>query len=70
MFRSPREARQAGISTVYQELTVLPNLSVAENVFLGREPRTRLGSRGPFAGSRLRRAHYSSATASRLIRRQ
>lgn len=37
-FRSPREARQAGISTVYQELTVLPNLSVAENVFLGREP--------------------------------
>ena len=38
-FHSPREARQAGISTVYQELTVLPNLSVAENVFLGREPR-------------------------------
>src|SRR5215467_9947901 len=38
-FRSPREARQAGISTVYQDLTVLPNLSVAENVFLGREPR-------------------------------
>jgi ABC-type sugar transport system ATPase subunit len=42
-FRSPREARQAGISTVYQELTVLPNLSVAENVFLGREPRFGLG---------------------------
>ena len=39
MFRSPREARQAGINTVYQELTVLPNLSVAENVFLSREPR-------------------------------
>jgi ABC-type sugar transport system ATPase subunit len=43
MFRSPREARQAGISTVYQELTVLPNLSVAENVFLGREPRIGCG---------------------------
>jgi ABC-type sugar transport system ATPase subunit len=42
-FRSPREAREAGISTVYQELTVLPNLSVAENVFLGREPRTSWG---------------------------
>jgi ABC-type sugar transport system ATPase subunit len=42
-FRSPRDARHAGISTVYQELTVLPNLSVAENVFLGREPRGRLG---------------------------
>jgi ABC-type sugar transport system ATPase subunit len=38
-FRSPRQAREAGISTVYQELTVLPNLSVAENVFLGREPK-------------------------------
>jgi ABC-type sugar transport system ATPase subunit len=42
-FRSPREAREAGISTVYQELTVLPNLSVAENVYLGREPRNRFG---------------------------
>src|SRR5215467_12498128 len=39
-FRSPREAR---ISTVYQELAVLPNLSVAENIFLGREPRSRFG---------------------------
>ena len=43
MFSSPREARQAGISTVYQELTVLPNLSVAENVFVGREPRLAWG---------------------------
>lgn len=43
IFRSPREAREAGISTVYQELTVLPNLSVAENIFLGREPRSRFG---------------------------
>jgi ABC-type sugar transport system ATPase subunit len=42
-FRSPREARQAGISTVYQELTVLPNLSVVENVFLSREPRVGWG---------------------------
>jgi ABC-type sugar transport system ATPase subunit len=42
-FRSPREAREAGISTVYQELTVLSNLSVAENIYLGREPRNRLG---------------------------
>jgi ABC-type sugar transport system ATPase subunit len=42
-FDSPRMATAAGISTVYQELTVLPNLTVAENVFLGREPRTRHG---------------------------
>ena len=38
----PRAAQQAGISTVYQELTLLPNLTVAENLYLGREPR-RLG---------------------------
>jgi ABC-type sugar transport system ATPase subunit len=42
-FRTPREAREGGISTVYQELTVLANLTVAENVFLGREPRRRSG---------------------------
>ncbi len=32
-------ARAAGIATVFQELTLLPNLTVAENLFLGREPR-------------------------------
>ena len=37
--RSPAAARAAGISTVFQELTVLPNLTVAENLLLGREPR-------------------------------
>ncbi len=40
--RSPAAARAAGISTVFQELTVLPNLTVAENLLLGREP-TRAG---------------------------
>ncbi|MDP9045850.1 MAG: sugar ABC transporter ATP-binding protein [Pseudomonadota bacterium] len=34
----PAAARRAGISTVFQELTVLPNLTVAENLLLGREP--------------------------------
>ena len=38
----PAQAQQAGISTVYQEINLLPNLSVAENILLGREPR-RLG---------------------------
>jgi rhamnose transport system ATP-binding protein len=42
-FDSPRAACDAGISVVYQELTVLPELSVAENIFLAREPRTSLG---------------------------
>ena len=38
-FRSPRDAQLAGIRTVYQEIDLLPNLSVAENIMLGREPR-------------------------------
>ncbi|MFF6780445.1 ATP-binding cassette domain-containing protein [Streptomyces sp. NPDC012510] len=37
-FRNPREAQQAGIGIVYQELTLLPERTVAENVCLGREP--------------------------------
>ncbi len=34
--RSPLEAQRLGISTVYQEVNLCPNLSVAENVFSGR----------------------------------
>jgi ribose transport system ATP-binding protein len=34
----------AGIAIIHQELNLLPGLSVAENIFLGREPRTRIGS--------------------------
>jgi len=41
---SPRDARQKGIATVYQELLLFPDLSVAENIFLGNAPRTRLGA--------------------------
>ena len=40
-FESPAEARAAGVAAVYQELAVLPELTVAENIWLGREPRTR-----------------------------
>jgi galactofuranose transport system ATP-binding protein len=40
-FSSPHEAQQAGVSSVYQEIDLLPNLSVAENIALGREPRRR-----------------------------
>ena len=35
--RSPQEAQSFGISTVYQEITLCPNLTVAENMFIGRE---------------------------------
>ena len=34
--RSPQDAQKAGISTVYQEITLCPNLTVAENMFIGR----------------------------------
>lgn len=37
--RSPQEAQRNGISTVYQEVNLCPNLSVAENLFIGREPK-------------------------------
>jgi galactofuranose transport system ATP-binding protein len=40
---SPHHAQQLGISTVYQEVNLCPNLSVAENIFIGREP-LRFGS--------------------------
>src|ERR1700752_5241512 len=36
--RSPREAEALGISTVYQEVNLIPHLSVAENICLGRQP--------------------------------
>jgi len=37
--RSTQEAQDIGISTVYQEVNLCPNLSVAENIFIGRYPR-------------------------------
>ncbi|HSI59943.1 MAG TPA: ATP-binding cassette domain-containing protein [Ideonella sp.] len=41
-FRSPREALDAGIATVYQDLALVPLMSVARNFFMGREPQKRL----------------------------
>lgn len=40
VIRSPQDAQKHGISTVYQEVNLCPNLTVAENLFLGREPRS------------------------------
>jgi ribose transport system ATP-binding protein len=42
-FRSVRDARAAGIAMVHQELSVAPDLTVAENVFLGSQPTNRFG---------------------------
>ncbi len=39
-----REMIELGIGIIYQELNLIPYLSVAENIFLGREPRTKLGT--------------------------
>jgi simple sugar transport system ATP-binding protein len=41
--KSPLHAQRLGISTVYQEINLCPNLTVAENILIGREPR-RLGN--------------------------
>lgn len=38
-FCTPIEAQKIGISTVYQEVNLVPNLSVAQNLFLGHEPK-------------------------------
>ena len=41
--KSPREAQEAGIATIYQELTLVPQRTVIENIVLGYEPKTRFG---------------------------
>ena len=43
-FRSTRDARAQAIVAIFQELSLAPNLTIAENVFLGREPRSWNGS--------------------------
>ncbi len=41
-FASPQDAQRAGIVTIYQEFTLAPDMTVAENVFIGREPGSKL----------------------------
>ena len=43
-FASPQEAQAAGIATIYQELLLFPELTVAENIFMGHAPRSRFGA--------------------------
>lgn len=42
-FKNTREAQAAGISIIFQELNLVPELSIAENIFIGRELKTRFG---------------------------
>ena len=59
-FSSPRDALDAGIATVYQDLAMIPLMSVWRNFFLGSEPTT---GWGPFR-------RFDSATAKEVTRRE
>jgi rhamnose transport system ATP-binding protein len=48
----PRQATQLGISAIYQELSIFPDLDIAENIFIGRQPRLAGGLVGAFVGWR------------------
>ncbi len=65
-FRSPADAKAHGIGMIYQELSLMPALTVAENVFLGRQPlTTRAGSStGSGCGSKPPSNCASSASTS------
>ncbi len=60
-FRSPREARAAGIEIVYQHLALIDLLSISRNIFLGREPVRRLGP------LRVLDKHYMNSEAWRIL---
>lgn len=60
VLRSPRDAAALGIAIVHQELSVLPNLTVSENIFAGREV-----TRGPFV-DRPAQARQSAVALARL----
>ena len=67
--RNPREARQAGVAMIYQELSLAPHLSVMDNIALGVEPRARCRSARSASSiatrCRTRRARRSSSSAIR-----
>ncbi|GAA4894100.1 sugar ABC transporter ATP-binding protein [Streptomyces coeruleoprunus] len=59
-FHGPADARDAGIAVIYQEPTLFPDLSIAENIFMGRQPRRSLG--------RIDRRAVHAATAALMAR--
>ena len=67
-FRSARDALAAGIGMVHQELSIVPDLSVAENVFLGKQPtgafgQVRWSTMAREAGEQLREARTRRRSA-------
>jgi fructose transport system ATP-binding protein len=65
VFKSPMDARRAGIETVYQDLAVAPAMTIAENLFLGRELR-----RSGVLGSVLRMLDKRKMLAESMARMQ
>lgn len=43
-FANPKQAQEKHIAIIYQEFNLMPNLTVAQNIYLGREPKTRSGA--------------------------
>ena len=64
-FKTPMDARRAGIETVYQDLAVAPAMTIAENLFLGRELR-----RAGFLGKYLRVLDKKKMLAESMARMQ
>lgn len=54
-FNNPREALKQGVATIYQELSLYPELSVAENIFMGHAPRRSIGPVSMLDWGRMRR---------------
>ena len=61
-FRSPRDAADAGVATVFQDLGLIPMMSIARNFFLGREPVT-----GVFPFRRFDQEHANAVARQALI---
>ncbi|MDH4198290.1 MAG: sugar ABC transporter ATP-binding protein [Candidatus Aminicenantes bacterium] len=69
----PLAGRRRGVSMIYQELTLCPHLTVAENIMLGRELRRGVLADGPAMGRRVREAlavvHHPEIAPDRPVRR-
>jgi len=62
-FKSPREALDCGIATVYQDLALVPLMSVARNFFAGREPTKKLFGMIPVLDMQLAASTAANASA-------
>jgi len=62
-FASPADTRDSGIATVYQDLALVPLMSVARNFFLGREPMRKFGPISQFDADFANRTAYDEMSA-------